>query len=428
MSRDAHESRIAACSPTHACACDRNIDGLEEKVGLSYGLGDKSLPLPPRRAPRNSPSKPSSGASTPAPPPVSLKRAIKTSSLAAAAYPSPAPSPPPSSPPSHTVIPRCIPLHGHLATLTCPHCSTTHPIAPYLDTLSAGTAPSCPECLMIERARTSVGERSRGVGKLRPDVVLYGEEHKDGERVGEITRRDLMGVRPDLLLVVGTSLKVPGTKRLVRELSKVIRPPVKEEEEDTEDTPPVASGSSTATTTSGRARKPRQRPVHAVYLNYEFPTPSREWQGIFDVWMRGDVQGFVAAVKDERQREQDRADERERKKIAAAVKGKEKEKEKASVAAGNGQGKKQTASKVTGASTSKTKSAGGAAAVRKPINANKTKSGPTAAAAARSRKSPTPRSTAPPAKQTFTLSFPVTKSSFAMVTGTKTRSRRGSTT
>mgnify|MGYP001578721742 FL=1 len=58
---------------------------------------------------------------------------------------------------------------------------------------------------------------------MKPDVVLYGEAHKEGERVGEITRKDLLGARPDLLLVVGTSLKVPGTKLLVRELAKVIR-------------------------------------------------------------------------------------------------------------------------------------------------------------------------------------------------------------
>lgn len=134
---------------------------------------------------------------------------------------------------------------------------------------------------------------------MKPDVVLYGEAHPEGERVGEITRRDLMGPRPDLLLVVGTSLKVPGTKLLVRELAKVIRPPAREDEDDDDELEiPVSSGASTASGQRRRKRKPK--PVHAVYLNLEFPTPSREFKDVFDVWMKGDVQGFIEAVEQER--------------------------------------------------------------------------------------------------------------------------------
>ncbi|KAG1839990.1 hypothetical protein DFJ58DRAFT_615052, partial [Suillus subalutaceus] len=90
--------------------------------------------------------------------------------------------------------------------------------------------PYCPECTKMEETRQLVGKRARGVGKLRPSVVLCNELHKDGEGVGEVARRDLVGCSKgkgrsgvDALLVVGTSLKVPGAKRMVREFSKAVR-------------------------------------------------------------------------------------------------------------------------------------------------------------------------------------------------------------
>ncbi|KWU45121.1 DHS-like NAD/FAD-binding domain-containing protein, partial [Rhodotorula sp. JG-1b] len=305
----------------------QNIDALEEKAGLTYGLGDKSLPLPPRRKgtaapPPRSPSKSSTTTttrtSTPLPPPLLSSSASvplePTSSQASIASSSPSPSsssttpppPPPPPPPTHSAIPRVIPLHGHLSTLSCSACKHEVPLSgAYVDLLSTGSAPLCPACLSIEEARSAAGERSRGVGMMRPDVVLYGEEHKDGERVGAITQRDLMGQRPDLLIVVGTTLKVKGTKRLVRELAKVIRPP---QQQAPPPPPPSSSGrdedSSSATLPSKPLRKrrappPRPPPIHTLYLNYDFPTPSKEWAGVFDCWLRGDIQEFVEAVKRE---------------------------------------------------------------------------------------------------------------------------------
>ncbi|BGO94464.1 hypothetical protein NBRC10512_001153 [Rhodotorula toruloides] len=293
----------------------QNIDCLEEKAGLTYGLGDKSLPLPPRRAGR-SPSKARlSGNSTPTS--VPLQPSSSQASTASTSYPTPRSSA--SPPPTHSTIPRVIPLHGHLATLSCSACKLTTPVDPYLDLLASGSAPACPSCLSIDQARSAAGERSRGVGMLRPDVVLYGEEHKDGERVGEITQRDLMGQRPDLLLVVGTTLKVKGTKRLVRELSKVIKPPSKsasttEQDDDPPSSSPAFPSSSQQSATSKRPRQKRPPPIHTLYLNYDFPTPSREWAGVFDCWLRGDIQQFVQAVKDEKKRMKVEMEEKEQRK------------------------------------------------------------------------------------------------------------------
>lgn len=48
-------------------------------------------------------------------------------------------------------------------------------------------------------------------------MVLYGEEHPEGERIGAMAEQDVRK-GPDIVLVVGTALKVSGAKRLVREL------------------------------------------------------------------------------------------------------------------------------------------------------------------------------------------------------------------
>jgi NAD-dependent histone deacetylase SIR2 len=145
----------------------------------------------------------------------------------------------------------------------------------------------------LETTRQLVGKRPRGIGKLRPNVVLYNEAHKDGEGVGEVVQRDLIGSSKgkgrsgaDLLLVVGTSLRVPGTKRMVREFAKAVR----------------ARGASTKDESSGLVTpvpSPRRSPAadeepvpKAVYLNLDFPVPTREWEGVFDAWIQGDAQLF----------------------------------------------------------------------------------------------------------------------------------------
>jgi hypothetical protein len=131
--------------------------------------------------------------------------------------------------------------------------------------------------------------------------VLYNETHKDGEGVGEAVRRDLMGSGrssrggADLLLVVGTSLKVPGTKRIVREFAKSLH---------ARDAQPMAEVSTNLPTpapspgpSSPAAR--RARPIRTIYLNLDFPAPAREWEGVFDVWVDGDAQSFACTVEEE---------------------------------------------------------------------------------------------------------------------------------
>jgi NAD-dependent histone deacetylase SIR2 len=52
--------------------------------------------------------------------------------------------------------------------------------------------------------------------------VLYNEYNPDEDAIGNVSSADLKA-RPDAVLVVGTTLKVPGTRRLVREMCQVTR-------------------------------------------------------------------------------------------------------------------------------------------------------------------------------------------------------------
>lgn len=189
-------------------------------------------------------------------------------------------------------MPRCIPLHGTLQLVHCQICTHSFPLADYLPSFASGVPPECPECSSMERTRQLVGKRARGVGKLRPSVVLYNEAHKDGEGVGEIVQKDLIGSKgksgADLLLVVGTSLRVPGTKTMVRQFSRAIH-----------------SRGSKECTPGGdeQGSQQQQQPLKSIYLNMDFPLPTREWEGVFDAWIQGDAQTFAQMLQEELEKE-----------------------------------------------------------------------------------------------------------------------------
>ena len=268
----------------------QNIDALESKSGLTFGVPEISGPR----------GKPKS----------------KAGPSASQDMPGRLPSPP-------LEIPRCIPLHGTLGTMHCVSCTHVFPLRDHLEHLSSGIPPCCPECTTLEKVRQMSGKRSRGVGKLRPSVVLYNEDHKDGEHVGEVVRKDLTGCSPraDLLLVVGTSLRVPGTKRIVREFSKAVRLRATKANANTN---PTAEGDSQTPTSSPR-RTPvadEEGPITSVYLNLDFPVPTRDWESVFDVWLKGDAQQFATTIKaelDKADAAKEAALERKRKREEAAA-------------------------------------------------------------------------------------------------------------
>ncbi|WFC99116.1 hypothetical protein MYAM1_001854 [Malassezia yamatoensis] len=323
----------------------QNIDGLEAKAGLSFGFD------PNQAEPSASKRKRSKFA-----------RSQSDSVLMQ------------GKSESQPMFSRAIPLHGNLYAMSCALCSYTLSLADdkpechsAIESMRMGEPVWCTQCESNNQIRSTAGLRSRAVGRMKVDVVLYNGENDTAERVGACVERDLLGLRdpnepqvpktlpemraqmrkqrsmaqrtqslamqpcdnpfgkaeelkgcnlnmeqnlsihanekssdnvlncffdeedmkenqlcqvdsqkpcrsrlkplpPDLLIVAGTSLKVPGTKRLVREFAKACRA------RDTNKT------------------LLEDPPIRTLYLNYDFPTAAREWEGTFDVWIQGDVQ------------------------------------------------------------------------------------------------------------------------------------------
>lgn len=116
--------------------------------------------------------------------------------------------------------PRTIQLHGGLEKMVCQKCRHTSDFKAEL--FEGPNPPLCEECCAIDELRKQEGHRSHGIGKLRPRIVLYNEHNPDEESIGSVVTSDLR-TRPDALIVVGTSLKIPGVRRIVREMSRVVR-------------------------------------------------------------------------------------------------------------------------------------------------------------------------------------------------------------
>lgn len=167
-------------------------------------------------------------------------------------------------------IPRCIPLHGQLSTLHCPLCLTSVPLADHLP-LPPTTIP-CPTCDLSSSIRSALSERQRKIGYLRASVVLYGEEHPQGELIGSAVEKDLKGSgkkgekegKVDFLLIAGTSLSIPGVKRIVKEMARALQ--------------------------SRKGGLPK-----VVLVNREMPK-GKEWEDVFDTFIAGDIQDFAAHV------------------------------------------------------------------------------------------------------------------------------------
>lgn len=157
--------------------------------------------------------------------------------------------------------PRTIQVHGGLENMNCSKCGWVGPFQPAL--FVGAEPPDCSECLELESVRDIAGKRSLGVGKLRPRIVLYNEFHPDADAIGAVTRADIRS-RPDAVIVVGTSLKVPGVKRIVREMCQSVRD---------------------------------YRGGVSVWLNEGEPPSGKEYSGLFDLVIRGDCEKVATLAK-----------------------------------------------------------------------------------------------------------------------------------
>lgn len=149
--------------------------------------------------------------------------------------------------------PKTVQLHGTLFKMVCSKCGWLNELKPEI--FRDGDTPECPECAEIESVRAIAGKRLQGIGKLRPRLVLYNESNPDAEAIGKISESDLLS-KPDGLVVAGTSMKIPGVKRIVREMSSAVH---------------AAKGA-------------------VVWMNKESPQLGKEFEGCFDLVVKGDCQ------------------------------------------------------------------------------------------------------------------------------------------
>ena len=161
---------------------------------------------------------------------------------------------------------ECVFLHGSLHSLRCFMCGLTSDWdeAGRENETMSGNQPMCPRCEGKTAAREERGKRKLGVGKLRPDIVLYGEEHPNAHLISPIVQHDL-SLAPDMMLILGTSLKVHGLKVLVKEFAKAVH----------------------------------NKGGKVVFINYTKP-PDSVWSEVIDYWVQWDCDAWVDDLRDKK--------------------------------------------------------------------------------------------------------------------------------
>ena len=174
---------------------------------------------------------------------------------------------------------RNVQLHGDIHRVRCMACSAEYPCTnEHLAAFEMGNAPDCPECLsrclchithpilMIDtdspftaEARVARSARATRVGSLRPAIVLYDENHPFGDEIGAIHTADLAR-KPDMLIIMGTSLKVHGLKKLVKDFAR---------------------------TTHSCATSGSRKPFKVLFVNKT--PPGAEWSDIIDYHISGET-------------------------------------------------------------------------------------------------------------------------------------------
>ncbi|KAJ3366517.1 hypothetical protein GGF32_005519 [Allomyces javanicus] len=235
-------------------------------------------------------------------------------------------------------------VHGTLSRVRCVLC---HRTAEHSDEVAAefqnGNAPACVACETEAEAREKAGKRARAVGVVRPDVVLYNETHPAGDEIAERVAADASR-RPDVLIVMGTSLAVPGIKHLVRDMAAAVRDELprrgkrarREASEESDVFVDVTN--TTTTTTAGRRRKvpsrsgatpthfvdddddfePAMRNGHVILVN-RTTLAAKEWEGVFDTVITADADTVVEGWNHEFARLDALVAQRRAKRAAAAA-------------------------------------------------------------------------------------------------------------
>lgn len=125
-------------------------------------------------------------------------------------------------------------------------------------------------------ARRARSARALKVGTLRPAIVLYDEPHPLGDDIGAIQSMDITR-KPDMLIIMGTSLKVHGFKKLVKEFARSVH----------KSAPPPCSPGKSPKGAKSYAGK-------VIFVNKT--APGSEWEGIVDYHVAGETDKWCERV------------------------------------------------------------------------------------------------------------------------------------
>lgn len=117
---------------------------------------------------------------------------------------------------------RVVQLHGDITMLRCTICGYRGDWGEdTVETALGGEATDCPNCFEINKDRRSREKRPRSAGELRPDILLYDETSPNDEAVPRCLEKDIAR-QPTALLVMGTSLTIPGCQHIFRQLAQAV--------------------------------------------------------------------------------------------------------------------------------------------------------------------------------------------------------------
>ncbi|KAE9394447.1 hypothetical protein BT96DRAFT_998462 [Gymnopus androsaceus JB14] len=121
--------------------------------------------------------------------------------------------------------------------------------------------------IAVTKARVARSARVLRVGSLRPAIVLYDEPHPLGDDIGVVQGSDISR-KPEMLIIMGTSLKAHGLKKLVKEFAKSVH-----------------SHRTPSPSTSTARTKTKSWAAEVVFVNKT--APGLEWAVIIDYHVVG---------------------------------------------------------------------------------------------------------------------------------------------